>query len=219
MTPTASGYDPGSIYSHKKVAARILSLKDLISMSECEVVPPRCFVCLYGELGERDRTFEWIERRPMRRATPGFSSCGSYALWFLTFRAPFRRDLAPGRDPSHPVGDLSDALAVRPSPMIRCCTLALRRFAFAPATHLMTVAASKFSAGAKLNSTGPAHHRSLPLKMRLQPDGAHQPERRVSVLERRSHGWRSNLKIRWNLEHPGIELGARLDVFHFGDAL
>jgi tetratricopeptide (TPR) repeat protein len=42
-------------------AARSI-LKDLLAMSEREAVPPRCFVCLYGELGEPDRAFDWLER-------------------------------------------------------------------------------------------------------------------------------------------------------------
>lgn len=37
-------------------------LRDLLAMSEREAVPPRCFVYLYAELGERDQAFEWLEK-------------------------------------------------------------------------------------------------------------------------------------------------------------
>jgi len=42
-------------------AARSM-LRELLAMTEREAVPYRCFVYLYGELGERDQAFEWMER-------------------------------------------------------------------------------------------------------------------------------------------------------------
>ena len=37
-------------------------LQNLLSRSEREHVPPRCFVFLYAALGEQDRAFEWLEK-------------------------------------------------------------------------------------------------------------------------------------------------------------
>jgi tetratricopeptide (TPR) repeat protein len=37
-------------------------LRDLLARAEHEAVPPRCFVYVYAELGERDQAFRWMEK-------------------------------------------------------------------------------------------------------------------------------------------------------------
>jgi TolB-like protein/Flp pilus assembly protein TadD len=61
-------------------------LRDLLAMSEREAVPPRCFVVLYGELGERDRAFEWMEKAYEARDS------GLFFLRVIPLYDPLRSD-------------------------------------------------------------------------------------------------------------------------------
>ena len=65
----AISHDPVSMAylacAHARAGDRSVAsgmLEDLLSRSEREAVTPRCFVLVYGAIGERDRAFEWMDR-------------------------------------------------------------------------------------------------------------------------------------------------------------
>jgi TolB-like protein/Tfp pilus assembly protein PilF len=61
-------------------------LEDLLSRSERSHVPPRCFVFLYGAIGELDRAFEWLAKAYEARDT------GLFWLRVMPLYDPLRLD-------------------------------------------------------------------------------------------------------------------------------
>jgi len=61
-------------------------LGDLLAMNEGGAVPPRCFVALYGEMGDRDRAFEWMEKAYQARDS------GLFFLRVMPLYDPLRSD-------------------------------------------------------------------------------------------------------------------------------
>ncbi len=61
-------------------------LRDLLAMPEREAVPPRCFIYLYGAIGERDQAFEWMERAYEARDS------GLFFLRVMPLHDPLRSD-------------------------------------------------------------------------------------------------------------------------------
>ncbi|MBZ5622229.1 MAG: winged helix-turn-helix domain-containing protein [Acidobacteriia bacterium] len=61
-------------------------LRDLLALSEVEAVPPRCFVFLYGEVGERDQAFAWMEKAYQARDS------GLFFLRVIPVYDPLRSD-------------------------------------------------------------------------------------------------------------------------------